>query len=201
LRFSSGLTQATNFRLVQFSAQGTTSAARYRRLQPVSILPRPGISLSQCFGLISSRSCRFRPAYIRKPPLQGVTRASRGLQAPSTESTGLHSISSRWHRPRERHCMRSGTKIHEEDRSSTPRTGPPLVARARTPSRPPAHAMCRLSAPDDLRFFPRQSDLMRPCKMETETVMYGIVYTHFPLPPRGARSTSDRQGTQATSQH
>ena len=42
------------------------------------ILPRPGISLSQCFGLISSRSCRFRPAYIRKPPLQGVTCASRG---------------------------------------------------------------------------------------------------------------------------
>jgi len=42
---------------------------------------------------------------------------------------------------------------------------------------------------------------MRLCKMEIDTVMYGIVYTHLSLPPRGARSTSDRQGTQATSQH
>ena len=33
---------------------------------------------------------------------------------------------------------------------------------------------------------------MRLCQMETETVMYGIVYTHLSLPPRDARSTSDR---------
>jgi len=132
LHFTSSLAQATNFRLVQLAAQGATSAARYRRLQPVSTLPRPGICLSQCFGLILSPSCRFRPAYIRKPPLQGVTCASPGVQAPSIESTGPHSISSRWHRPRERLCVRSGKKMHKEDRSSTPRTGAPLAARART---------------------------------------------------------------------
>jgi len=37
--------------------------------------------------------------------------------------------------------------------------------------------------------------------METDTVMYGIVYTHFSLFPRGARNTSDRQDIQGTSQH